>query len=88
MPRRDGTGPMGVGTINEIGLGGCINASTFKYDVGLRIHHRFGFGCRRGFGRHFLNDENNLKTQKNLLLEQKELLKSRLNAIDKQLEGL
>ncbi len=81
MSRRDGTGPMGpvarVCTgINDVNTGGS--------DIGMGL----GFGCRRGFGRYSADNQVNLKTQKEYLQEQKELLESRLTAIDKQLKSL
>jgi hypothetical protein len=76
MPRRDGTGPMGAGSMTGRGLGIC----TGRYDAGL--------GCRRGFGRSFAAAPIDSKTQKELLQEQKDLLKNRLEWIDNQLENL
>ena len=73
MPRRDGTGPMGAGSMTGRGFG-------------LGLACRRGFG--RGLGRGFAVNQNSSKTQKELLQEQKDLLKNRLDVIDKQLENL
>ena len=47
-----------------------------------------GKAYRRGFGRNNVADSAVSKTQKELLLEQKELLERRLGVISKQLESL
>ncbi|EHQ88394.1 DUF5320 domain-containing protein [Desulfosporosinus youngiae] len=47
-----------------------------------------GTGYRRGPGKNFIKDPNVVKTQKERLQEQKELLESKLKLIYKQLENL
>lgn len=90
MPRRDGTGPMGAGSMTGRGLGLCTGASAVKYGAGLGMG--LGLACRRGFGRGFgrgfAGNAASSKTQKELLSEQKTLLQERLDVIDKQLENL
>ncbi|CUX15250.1 DUF5320 domain-containing protein [Clostridium sp. C105KSO13] len=86
MPRRDGTGPIGAGTMSGRGLGLCTNKNIFRYDAGLGLACKRGFGG--GFGRGFAANQNSAKINKDLLREQKELLQSRLEVIDKQLESL
>lgn len=92
MPRRDGTGPMGAGPMTGRGLGLCTGANAVKYGAGLGLGLGLGLACRRGFGRGFGRgfavNQNSSKTQKELLQEQKNVLKSRLDVIDKQLENL
>ena len=92
MPRRDGTGPMGAGPMTGRGLGLCTGANAVKYGAGLGLGLGLGLACRRGFGRGFGRgfavNQNSSKTQKELLQEQKDLLKNRLDVIDKQLENL
>lgn len=51
MPRRDGTGPMGVGAMTGKGLGLCTRANATKYGAGLGMKLGLGLACRRGFGR-------------------------------------
>ena len=80
MPMRDGTGPMGAGSMTGRQLGSCPNANP------IRPAWRFGFG--RGLGRGIILSQNSSKTQKELLQEQKNVLKNQLEAIDKQLESL
>ena len=88
MPRRDGTGPMGAGSMTGRGLGFCTGANAVKYGAGLGMGLGLGLACRRGFGRGFAIDQTSSKSQKELLSEQKALLKDRLEVIDKQLEDL
>ncbi|HBV86336.1 MAG TPA: hypothetical protein DEF42_06715 [Desulfosporosinus sp.] len=47
-----------------------------------------GSGYRRGPGKNFIKDSNQSKTQKELLQEQKKLLESKLDVIEKQLQNL
>jgi len=92
MPGRDGTGPMGYGTMTGRGMGVCVGAPGFGYGAGFGM----GFGCRRGLGRGFgrgygWNYNPNLdnpRKDKEFLEEQKEFLKNRLDSINKQLENL
>lgn len=90
MPRRDGTGPLGAGATTGRGLGLCTGANAIKNEAGLGqglgLANRRGFG--RGFGRGFAVNQTSTKSQKELLEEQKNMLKSRLDIIDKQLEKL
>ena len=88
MPRRDGTGPMGAGSMTGRGLGLCTGANAVKYGAGLGMGLGLGFACRRGFGRGFAFNQTSSKTQKELLNEQKTILQDRLEVIDKQLENL
>ncbi len=80
MPRRDGTGPMGKGSMTGRGLGACTDNNEIRQQSG------FGFGCRRGFGRGF-GFRNSSKTQKELLNEEKAFLKNQIEEIDKELEN-
>lgn len=93
MPRRDGTGPMGAGSMTGRGLGLCTGANAVKYGAGLGMMGLgLGLACRRGFGRGFGRgfaiNQTSPKTQKELLNEQKTMLQDRLEVIGKQLENL
>ena len=92
MPRRDGTGPMGAGSMTGRGLGLCTGTNAVKYGAGLGMGLGLGLACRRGFGRGFGRgfafNQTSSKTQKELLNEQKTMLQDRIEAIDKQLENL
>ena len=91
MPRRDGTGPKGAGSMTGRGLGSCTSANAIKYGAGLGLGLGLGLACRRGFGRGFRRgiavNQNSSKTQKDLLQEQKDVLKNRLDVVDKQSEN-
>lgn len=90
MPGRNGTGPMGTGMMTGRGFGFCARAEGFAKDAGLGLG--LGMACRRGFGRglqRFFNDEEmTANNRKELLQSQKNVLKSQLAVIDKQLENL
>ena len=88
MPRRDGTGPMGAGSMTERGLGFCTGANAVKYGAGLGMGLGFGLACRRGFGRGSAINQTSSKTQKERLNEQKTMLQNRLKVIDEQLKSL
>ncbi|MGI5900238.1 MAG: DUF5320 domain-containing protein [Christensenellales bacterium] len=92
MPRRNGTGPMGAGSMTGRGLGLCTEANAVRYGSGRGMGLGLGLACRRGFGRGFgrgfAGNQASPKTQKELLSEQKTLLQDRLDVIDKQLENL
>jgi hypothetical protein len=45
MPRKDGTGPMGPGTMTGRGLGLCRCINAERCGLGM------GYGLRRGFAR-------------------------------------
>lgn len=75
MPGRDGTGPMGQGTLTGRGLGLCLG-------LGL------GNGCRRTFGRNFVGQSFLGMTDKEILAEQKSFFQKRLENIEKQLERI
>ena len=88
MSRRDGTGPMGYGPMTGRGLGRCtgVNTSNIGSGLALRFGRRLGLGRR--FGRGFGWNQTPVQSEKDLLAEEKEILKSRLDAIDKQLGNL
>ncbi len=94
MPRGDGTGPTGAGSMTGRGLGYCAGPDTAEYGAGFGMG--LGFACRRGFGRGFgrgfrgvfIADQDSSKTRKELLQERKDFLKNQLEAVDKQLEDL
>lgn len=86
MPRRDGTGPMGFGTMTGRELGFCAGDNAGNYGRGYGL----GLGCRRGSGRGFGGNINNYqdssKTKTELLEERKNLLQRQLEIINKQLD--
>ena len=92
MPRRDGTAPMGGGSMTGRGLELCTGANAVKYGAGLGMGLGLGLACRRGFGRGFGRgsaiNQTSSKTQKERLNEQKTMLQNRLKVIDEQLKSL
>lgn len=92
MPRRNGTGPIGAGSITGRGLRFCTGANAVKYGAGLGMGLGLGLACRHGFGRSvgrgLAINQTSSKTQKELLREQRTILQDRLQVIDKQLENL
>jgi len=91
MPGRDGTGPMGRGSMTGRGRGFCAVGNDVQYGAGLGLGLGLRLGCRRGFGRNtaaYSGNSTVAKTPKELLIEQKKLLEDRLDIISKQLENL
>ena len=93
MPRRDGTGPSGGGSLTGRGLGFCDQAETMDIPRYGRASsrlgktqgfgQRIGFGCGRGLGR-FLQSRN-AGERREMLLEEKNTLTKRMEAIDNML---
>jgi len=88
MPRRDGTGPQGVGSRTGRGLGNCAGEQTPTQGFGFGRGGGRGLARRRGFDRANASDQTFAKTERDLLTEKKKLLQKQLNAIDQQLEDL
>jgi hypothetical protein len=85
MPRRDGTGPMGMGAMTGRGLGVCTGVNAPIYGRGFGRGLGLGFGRGFGFG---ANANYNHTASKEALQAQKEQLQITLDAIDKRLESL
>ncbi|MFA6939728.1 MAG: DUF5320 domain-containing protein [Clostridiaceae bacterium] len=86
MPGRDGTGPIGMGSMTGRGIGFC-NVAKFAGVIG-NLGLGLGLGCRRGFGRNTVNNLSGSENQKDLFMEQKAILENRLNLINDQLNTL
>ena len=88
MPGRDGTGPIGAGTMTGRGVGLCTGGVT-GYGAGRGLGLGLGWrrGCGRGLGKQSgpmnLSDD---VSRKELLAQQKQALESRLEMVNKQLE--
>jgi hypothetical protein len=80
MPRRDGTGPMGMGAMTGRGLGVCTGVNAPIYGRGFGRGLGLGFGRGFGFG---ANANYNQTASKEALQAQKEQLQITLDAIDK-----
>jgi hypothetical protein len=85
MPRRDGTGPMGMGSMTGRCMGLCNTAKAFRSIRGLGLGLGLGLGFRRCLRINSFNNAINSENQKDLLNEQKAILKNRLNEINSQL---
>lgn len=97
MPGRNGTGPLGFGSMTGRGQGACAGVNTpiyggsFGRGCGRGFGGRFGRGPGLGFGRGFgfgANATYNQTASKEGLQAQREQLKAALDAIDQRLESL
>ncbi len=97
MPRRDGTGPRGMGAMTGRGLGPCGNRESrgFRYGRGSSYGQGIHSGCGRGRGmgrcayyhgdwEHPMSQE----TEKSFLENQKVIFKERLKSIEEKLDNL
>jgi len=99
MPGRDGTGPMGLGPMTGRGAGLCAGLyagyTALRY-IYPRLGGGFGRGCRRmaysadtlGWGRAAYSGYNPPADEKEHLNQEAELLKNRLQQLDKRLKEL
>lgn len=74
MPGRDGTGPIG----REDHVAG----------LGSQLGRGLGAGCKSGFRRNYMPNTTVTKTQKDLLIDQKEMLEAKIDVISKQIDQL
>lgn len=102
MPRRDGTGPMGMGPMTGRGAGLCYNNA-----YAMRFQNRAvgGYGCQRGYRRQFnetgipgylrnslsgnipeMDEKTYLTNQEIVLSNQLKLVKERLADMDDSTE--
>lgn len=96
MPGRDGTGPVGEGTMTGKAMGTCDDNKITDENKTIHDLRRpgcgLGLGCRRGFGRgkgkNFRRNKFDYEDKKDLLMEEKAILENRLNLINKELEKL
>lgn len=80
MPRRDGTGPSGLGPFTGRGLGSCDKEDMRLYPRYGRASARMGRG-RRGFFQNAISED-----RREMLVEEKNALTKRLEAIDNMLK--
>lgn len=66
MPRRDGTGPQGVGSRTGRGLGNCAGEQTPTQSLGFGRGGGRGLVRRRGFGRANASEQTTKKNRKRL----------------------
>ncbi|MGH4117622.1 DUF5320 domain-containing protein [Clostridium sp.] len=87
MARRDGTGPMVMGSNTGRGMGFCNTTNGLGVNGvnrGLGMGRGMGLGCRGGFGWNSFNNTSPVN-QSDLLSEEKAILENRLNLINNQL---
>ena len=89
MPRRDGTGPMGMGSLTGKGAGNCLGyaPNQFSYGNGMR-----NGGAGRGFrrmacctgtlGNQQLDERTELNNQVSFLEKRLQSIKERLKGLD------
>ncbi len=90
MPRRNGTGPQGLGAMTGRGMGYCqpANNQRFATGMGLGLRYGYGCGCGYGYGRRAMNTNIRPLTADEIdkqLTAQKEMLQMRIKEIDQQL---
>lgn len=99
MPYRDGTGPMGAGSMTGCGLGNCRTGAGFGH--GLGMGKGIGKGYRRRFGAWGLGGAwgvdpsamdfafaPSTELQKQALIAQQKFLEARLEALKAQVDEL
>ena len=93
MPRRDGTGPMGQGSLTGRGLGNCVGARPYYgagcgrgFGQGYLQGGRYGRGLGQGMGRHYRRSyQENPTNVKERLLQEKQVLELELAWINQQM---
>ena len=91
MPRRDGTGPMGIGAMTGRGVGYCnpaINATLDNQPI-----YFGGYGCRRGNRRQFCvagapGYPRNNYLQNSVEMDEKTLLSNQETLLENQLKQI
>lgn len=89
MAGRDGSGPIGQGPLTGRGMGVCQGARQSRFFSGRGCGMGFGGRGRAGIGFGFGNGFSGLSagaTDKEILNEERELLKQRMDQIDRELE--
>ena len=98
MPRRDGTGPMGMGAMTGRGMGCCsyddiglkkINTSSYGYGLGKRRgNQRFLSYGRQNYSDFNFAKNDNAENEKDFLNQQQELLSEQLTKIQDRLSQI
>ena len=88
MPRMDGTGPMGAGTLTGRGFGPCGGGQGFGCGRGRGNGMGRGMmNAGQGYGRGIAMVANQNSDPKELLIQRRDLLKSQLDALNKTIEN-
>ena len=87
MPRMDGTGPMGAGTMTGRGHGPCAGGKS----VGCGMGRGAGMGRRMNNGQEFrmgaAMNANPITDAREQLQQRRDFLKTQLDALDKTLQS-
>lgn len=86
MPRGDGTGPMGRGSMTGRGMGFCVR--TFETGETSYIGGGIRRGFRRWFGRGCTVMNASAENKKEFLEDEKNFLQRRLESLEKELEKM
>jgi hypothetical protein len=86
MPRGDGTGPMGRGSMTGRGMGYCVRA--FESGEASYIGGGIRRGSRRWFGRGCTVMNASAENKKEFLEDEKNFLQRRLESLEKELEKM
>jgi hypothetical protein len=88
MPRRDGTGPIGMGPMTGRGFGFCGHRFYGRrncFGRGFGPWYGAGYGFAPGYGQGYFKQD---MTEKEFLKNQKEFLESQIELLEKELEDL
>ncbi len=95
MPRRDGTGPMGRGSMTGVGFGNCSGGRVFNQGSGGGMGRGgAGRGMQRmfqgngRFGSNAPNQESDVELENRMLMKQNQTLRMELDAIMKRLDEM
>lgn len=83
MPRRDGTGPYGEGSMTGWGMGPCASAGSARGGGGMRM----GMMRRMRGGRGWFS-KTSKEDEKKMLLEEKKYLEEELELVKKELSSV
>lgn len=86
MPGRNGNGPTGAGPMTGRGMGFCTGSARQAGRYGLGSFCRRFFGRGFGLGRGLTANPAPSQTEREELQAQRDALKNRLEALDKELE--
>lgn len=84
MPRGDGTGPRGLGTMTGRGMGTCIEE--IEMDESMNMKNMFMQGRRRWYGRGCCKFLGSQMSEKEMLENERDLLLRRLEQLENELK--
>ena len=87
MPRMDGTGPMGAGTMTGRGFGPCAGGKGLGCGMGRGAGMGRGMSNGQGYSRGVVMNTNTNTDSREQLQQRRDLLKTQLDALDKTLQS-